>query len=439
MKMMHCLLLAALTALSGCGDGIVRPPPTNVRFFDAAPNFEAMAFLREEHAEASLQYSGAGRVSFDSGEYDFHLESTRGGSVTAVRELTFNETLSPERDYTFIAVSPGGEPQVLVASNESYPSDATAPRLTIVDANPGLGPVDVYVVAPGTAPGAAGSRGSLSFGPDVLSVELTAATYHIILTAAGDPQTVLYESVDFDATERMDAVIVIADPGGKIQSDLALYAVTNESQAIHQLGLEPRVRAVQAVDDRQNRDIVLDDATTALFSALPFGEISAYAPLSSAAHSVRLTPVGTPGTVEASVSFSPLPGRLFTGVFAGDTTDGIFGLLVPEDLRRLTDTAVLRIVNAAGLFGTIDVFIQAPGTDITTVAPTVALNAPNTTNRLAFAPGDREITFVDHATSAILAGPITLSLAGDGIYGILLVNSADSSTVDIKYLYDLAP
>jgi hypothetical protein len=69
------LPLALLALAAGCSkDETARPDPTNIRVFNAAPNFESLTFVREERPEAQLTLGAGQALSFDSGEYEFKVD-----------------------------------------------------------------------------------------------------------------------------------------------------------------------------------------------------------------------------------------------------------------------------------------------------------------------------------------------------------------------------
>ena len=38
-----------------------------------------------------------------------------------------------------------------------------------------------------------------------------------------------------------------------------------------------------------------------------------------------------------------------------------------------------------------------------------------------------------------IAGPVPITLQDGGLYGIMLVNAPDNQSVELRYIYDLAP
>lgn len=435
-------MLSAAVLVSACdSEGITRPPPTEVRFFHAAPNYEQIQFLREEQTEAILTLGDGTGTSFDSGPYDFSLLYTPVGAAPD-RLYTAAQNLSPGRDYTFVIVAPDGNMQFLAASTESItPGDDTA-RITFVHAHPDLGNLDFYFVAPETPLAGISPGDSTDFGPDPAVFEVAPGSLRMYITSAGNPADVLFESSDIQISGGSDNVFVVFDSAGQSVSELSVSAIIGTNSArISQVGINSVLRAVQAVDDRADRDVLLDGAAPPLFPALPFGELSAYAPLPSSPHDFSLTPVNSPGTIEDSFEgVNTIPGRAYTLIFAGDTTEGIDSAVTAEDTRSIEGQSIVRAFHAAGLFDQIAVYIHQPGTDISTVAPIISFNqAPDVTPRLPLLPGDYELTIQDSVTDAILLGPVALTLADGGVYGFLLTNSADSSSIDIEYIYDLAP
>lgn len=441
MKIARILLLAGLAALSGCdSEGTVRPPPTSVRFFHAAPNFDTLAFLRERNPENVAGFGGGALLRFDSGPYDFGLESSLPGTTTPVREFTYSANVSSAEQYTFVAVAPADQPQLMVFSVPNFAPGSANARYTVVNAHPDLGTVDLYVVPAGTALAGVIAQGSISFGPAPATFEVVPQVLRLYLTPAGDPGTILFESTDFTATAGADNVLVVHATNGQIPANLAVTSVGSPTLRLNQIGMDAQLRVIQAVDDRLSRDVILDDGTAMpLFANQAYGELSGYVAISATEHKLTLTPVGVPGTEERVVTFTPLPGRSYTAIFSGNTTTGIAALVAVEDARPIARQASLFVLNAAGLFDAVVAYIVPPGTDTTTRFPDLFSDAPDFSARQDFAPGDYEITLKDGVTLAVLAGPVPVTLAEKGVYGLELVNAADNVTIELDYFYDLAP
>ena len=448
MKITSVLPFAVLVVLAGCDSkGTERPAPTDIRVFDAAPNYEAVVLRREQRVESQLQLGNGEGKTIDSGPYDFYLDFSVAGSAVPVAGTSFSLNLSPDLDYLFVPVSPGGQLDALIVTTEDIPASDTTSRFTFVHAHPGFGAFDVYMVdaAQVTDCMLAGStkRGGLSYGPTPLSFEQGPGTYRICLTAPGDPNTVLFESNDIPFTNAgADVAFIAFDDGGLRTTDLSLSAMDSSAIRLSQVGVDARVRVIQDVDDGLDRNVFRNDETTPLFAApLPAGQLSDYVTVSSASPSdIKLVPLGG-GDPEATLSIALTSGRNFTIIYAGDTTDGINAAAMAEDTRSIVGQASLRFVHAAGMHDSLEIFVRAPGTDITDAIPNTGFSlAPGVTPRYSLVPGDYEITIRDAVTKALLAGPDPLPLADGGVYGVLILNDrADPAAVSLQYLYDLAP
>jgi trimeric autotransporter adhesin len=443
MKITHIACIAAFFAVAGCqGSGNDRPPPSYVNYFDAAPNLEAVAFRREQDFSNSVQLSyalGQARTRYDSGPYDFHLQYS---SVNpGAQEVDFSETLSPDQVYTFVAVAPNGQPEVLKFAEDAL-TDPTTQRFTLVHAFEGLGDLDVYWEPPGTILSSAVPIGTISFAQDALPFEVVPGTYRLYLTTAGDPNDVLFESSNqtiVEAPERLiDDVLVVSDPAGQVTVNLIVSRVGYSR--LGQEGVGSTLRVIQSITDRVDRDIYVDDTTSPpSFPAQSFGVFSDYTDVAFGTRNVIVTPVGNPGTEEFSFPYAAVSGGVHTILFSSNADGEIAAASILEDKRSIVGQATLTFFDGAGLFGDIYLYAVPPGTDITTLDPQLVMFAPGFSSRLPVIPGDYELTVKDAATNAILAGPEAITVEDGGVYGIGFVNGAGGSTVDFVYFDDFVP
>lgn len=443
MKTTHIACIAALFAVAGCQEsGNDRPPPSYVNYFDAAPNLEAIEFRREQDFSntVGLSYAlGQARTRYDSGPYDFHLAYSTVNPDA--QEVDFSETLSPDKVYTFVAVAPNGQPEVLKFAEDAL-TDPTTQRFTLIHAFEGLGDLDVYWEAPGTILSSAVPIGTISFGQDPLPFEVVPGTYRLFLTTAGDPNDVLFESSNqtiVDAPERLiDDVLVVSDPAGQVTVDLIVSRVGYSR--LGQDGVGSTLRVIQSITDRVDRDIYVDDTTSPpSFPAQTFGVFSDYADVAFGTRNVIVTPVGNPGTEEFSLQYSAVSGGVHTMLFSSNADGEISAVSILEDKRSIVGQATMTFFDGAGLFGDLYIYAVPPGTDITSLDPQLVMYAPGFSSRLPVIPGDYELWVKDATTSAILAGPQAITVEDGGVYGIGFVNGAGGSTVDLVLYDDFIP
>ena len=183
MKITHLLLLAALLTLAGCSsDGVTRPPATRISFFNAAPRYGQIAFLREERSESSGEFgTGIPLSSIDSGPYDFHLDVYPVGSA-ALRADTLTADLSPDDDNFFLSVETGSQLDLILATRPHARQSAGTARVTLIHGNGAVGAIDMYVTTAGMPLSGIAPDGTVSLGSSTLDFEKSPGTYRIYLT-----------------------------------------------------------------------------------------------------------------------------------------------------------------------------------------------------------------------------------------------------------------
>ncbi len=70
------------------------------------------------------------------------------------------------------------------------------------------------------------------------------------------------------------------------------------------------------------------------------------------------------------------------------------------------------------------------------IAPDLVLTAPDAGPRATIAPGVRDISVVDVASTNTVLGPLSITIADGGLYTIMLHESGDGTTVSALLLDD---
>ena len=439
--MRSLLGIAACFAIVGCdSEGVVRPAQVGVRIVNTAASYGPVTVRRERTTLASLQYSGGLATSFDSGPYEFSLVYTPVLTGIPVQPVVTTQDLSPSNDYAFIVVAPDDVLDLLIVTLDDSSVADSVIRISITHAHPGLDALDVYLAPAGSDLSLLVPNATISYGPVSDSFEVAPGTPHMFITPANTPGTILFESADLNAPGGTGLDYVVAENGDVGFSPLEVFNITGTAQRVFRADIGAELRVFQGIDDRTDRDVLINDSITPLVSPAEFSVLSADEAISAGAGTVNITPVAVPGTIEATEDYIAAQGRNYLAVVAGDTTNGVEIVVGIEDRRHIVDQGTLNIVNAAGLFDAVDFYLLPPGTDPTTAAPSLAaMTAPAFVNRIGVAPSDYEITVIDSTTSTVLAGPEPISIESGGLYGIAFSNSAGGSTIDLSYFYDLAP
>lgn len=440
MKAVFSISLVALAILgaAGCGNsGRTRPPSTHVTVVDAAPHLPALDFLRVERPEATLEFRQAQTLTFDEDEYTFHLATTSPDTGASVEIASFDEQLSAESDYVFVITEAAGVPEFLVLDSPPFDPTSTDSQFAVVHASDELPDMDFYLEPPGTDLSTVSPRGTLSFRTQLPPVTSPAGDYVVTLTEPGNSANVMFTSATITLVAGQPGTFVVTASGGEGSADFYVLLVGQAVATLYDVNQTGLVRALNAAADRMPRDIYFGDDLMAppLFSSLAFGALTDLLPVTIADTSISVTPVGNPSTVEASNQVTLGATRIFF-TLVGGTAGALNAPTFADDLRPLQDVANLRFFNGVNEYDTIQIFVENPGTDISTELPSEVLAALTAGTRKVISPGTYELTIRDAATATVIAGPEPISLVDGGVYSIIFIDNADASTADMLVIDD---
>lgn len=185
-------------------------------------------------------------------------------------------------------------------------------------------------------------------------------------------------------------------------------------------GANSQVRVMNASPGESSLAFLVNNST--LSANVGYGTASSYTPLNPG--SPTLT-VQTPGSTTALISqnetfVANLPNTMVVTGYAPNVSLLHFD---DDNSPPASGNVKLRFIHAAPTLGTCDVYVVAPGTDLTTVNPSViGLSFENESNYMSVAAGSYEIEFTltGQKVAMIDTGSITLS-AGEvrSIVGIV--------------------
>lgn len=428
------LLTLGLTACSN--ESRTRAPSTQVNVVHTAPSFGALSFLRVERNEATLAYGQSGAFSWDSDTYTFNVDSRRL-LVAPERLHSFTSTLVGGNDYAIVLGEVGGELQELIIELPREAVPGTESRVLFVHTAGTLGAVDVYMEAPGAVLAAATPRGTLNFRENLAPFNLPSTNYEISLTEVGNPANVFITTQDVITPPGSGIVISILD--GANVGIAPLYVLINGGGTDFLLAdknLQSGIRAINAMTSGGALDVTIDsNFSPPLLPAVPVGIPSAYAFFDAGDRNLTVSPAGNPGVLEVDEEFTAENGALGTWFLAGDP-GALTASFSVDDGRILNGEARLTIHNGVTSLTAVDVYFVPAGTDINTVAPPASPPSGASVADLNVALGDFELTVRQASTLNVLAGPLAITVAAAGNYGILLTDSVGGATVDITLLDD---
>ncbi|MDJ0928272.1 MAG: DUF4397 domain-containing protein [Gammaproteobacteria bacterium] len=214
---------APISLLVLAGDAVLElldvGTPANVRAVHASPDTVPVDVIVENDFAnplvADLAFPDfSGYAAPPAGTYNVKVVDA---ATQSVNPLELDLTLEAGLQYSVIAAGFFNDLQtdslVLVDDNRRI---ATEGRVRIVHASPSAGPVDIYVVAPGTdILTATPAFENVFFGADTGYVSLAPGSYDLAVTPAGDPDTVAIGApIQVNATGIYTAIARDAAGGG---------------------------------------------------------------------------------------------------------------------------------------------------------------------------------------------------------------------------------
>jgi hypothetical protein len=430
---------AAGLALGGCTES-QRPEATGkgtIRAIHAVPTGANVTFLIEERPIGDISYKGStASQQFDDLTYNFNFDTRKPGDTSVSRIATETVTLVPEMDYAFVLTGSIASPSVLVWETEErqWAGDETTFEVSAGHLSPGSGPLDVYFVEQGTAPAAGTERGTLSFGERLPPFEVESGDYQVIVTAGGDPASVLFTSTSRDYAERTSVLFTIQDADPSITTPLSVRRIDQNgtSTELGDPAFQPTRRLFNAALDSGSLDVYLeDDFVTPIVSNLAYAAVSADVPLPSGASTFVYTAAGNPGAILLEHDDTIIINTRGTNFVTGEPAD--LEVVVSADNRRpVTGFGKIRVSQMSTDFAQVDAYLLAPGTDLGDASPGLSrLAAATTSAYLNLNPGNYELTVTDAGTKTALAGPLTINLTSGSIKEIAIVDTVDPNLLNI--------
>lgn len=441
------LVVASAVLLAACGSSSnnnkqdpvapVPPPPP--------PPPPAAALLQVIHASAdapavNVLVNGAGVDALEGVPFaaaSAYLELPPGEISAAVNailadgseaEVLVVPALALESDVAYTVIAAGSTATLLGGGNDNElqlfvltrPVEATIDgvRLQVLHGSPSAPEVDVYVTAPG---GALEGAATFAFGEVLDLGTVPAAEYQIRVTPAGT-DTVVFDSGAVALPDGADLSVIAVDNTGPGASPIALLAVLADGTVLELRdgGAEAAagLTAVHNAVDAPAVCVVADDANTAeierieLFAGVPFRGFGYLGAVPPGSYLVGLEVfdelAGCAGTsvvtFDDAVEFGP--GAEATAIVAGSLATSLQLLPLADDLRPIATEARVRIVHGSEATPAVDIYVVAPGADITdpAVAPAFAgVEFGASTGFVALPPGEYDVfvTLADGTTPAI--------------------------------------
>jgi hypothetical protein len=304
-----------------------------------------------------------------------------------------------------------------------------------------LGQVDVYFALEGTTPVLGNQVGTLSNGDRIPYLELPEGDYELILTAPGDPSTVVFQSSPFTRTpvERVSLALFDPDPSITAPVGVNIFFPGGAAQTLADINSPPIVRTLHAAFGTENFDGYFgEDFGNVIYPNVGFGELSNFVETTEILTPLTLTAVGDANDVIYEVNLQFIGNTRRTVVLFGEPDGLLEGDLFTRPLlhdgRPLATFPVVRITNFSTNIAVLDIYEVDPGTVLDeTVFPKFGGSVLALTTGFFDTPeGLREFVITRNGEKDPISEPVVLDLANGNVVDMVILDTVNPSMVEMR-------
>ncbi len=424
----YFLLLPLVFLVGACDsdddDNAFVPPVTQAETFDVqvlhaaadAPPVNVL-FAGDEILSGVDYKQGSGRLTVDEGTYALQVDGILpGGAAPVIGPV--DVAFARDNLYSILAIGSVADTTLepLVLEQPRTAVAAGSARAFVVHAAPDAPTVDVFVTTPGADLSATAPLGTFAYKETLGPAELAAGDYQIRVTPAGDAATIVYDSGTIALNDGDDLLLVAVPNTSTGDSPVSLAVLTGTgSVELLDATTPARLRVVHASPDAPAVDVIANDAVT-LVGNLAFPGATGFLDVEPATYNVKVTAAGNPGAIVIDADLALDAGATYD-VLAIGTLASIEPLVASDDYRRIASEAKVRIIHASPTAQDVDIYLTAPGADISAETPTLAaVPFGDNTGFLSIPAGDYEVTVTPAGMKTAAIGPATISVLGGGLY-----------------------
>jgi hypothetical protein len=265
--------------------------------------------------------------------------------------------LAGEQTYTLVVHGTSSQPLIMLLPDATIQPGGGRSQIRIANAATGIGPVDVYVTAPG-APIADALPNLVSIGYTGAStyLQVSPGTYQMRITEAAT-KTVLYDSPSISLSDNTSTdLILYTTTSGRLPNAL-LLDVNGAGQRVVANNTLANVKFVHAAPQAGAVNVLVD--ATTVFSNVPYPQANGYSTITAGSHTVSFEPTAAPGAPIATVAPTLAPATDTTVVATG-LAGSTHAFVVSDNNLPPTSSANVRVrlVNASIDVGPLDLLLN---------------------------------------------------------------------------------
>ena len=442
------LTIFAVAVAAGCSDP-QREEATGkgtVRGINAIADAPELVFLIEERNIDVVAFkAGTGVESYDDLSYTFNFDALPNGNFAGGRLASQFIDFAADTEYTLVLTGTADNASIMLweEPERDFEDSETVVEVDFVHLSSTLGEVDVYFVESGTAPALGNEVARLSDGDRIPYAEYPFADYEFIVTAPGDPGTILFQSFDISPTipGRLTLALFDVDPTITASVAVGLIAGNGTSTPLPDVNSLPQLRLFHA---SQGTDAVdgyfADDLANRLYFNVGFGQVSPYVDIPTAGTNVTLTAVDDPTTTFIEDVVVVAPNARGTVILTGDSANLAYSFSLNNG-RSVSSFPILRITNLGLSESAVDIYIVDPGTPIDDdVFPFFSfLSPPFDTSFFALDSGQRELVLTTAGQKTVIADPVTVDASNGNVFDLVILDTATAGQLELRQVDGPSP
>lgn len=437
------LTLTAAFLLGACGGDSKFPVATgkaSIRAINAIQASSSVNFLIEERAIGNLNYRSASSVAnYDDLDYTFNFDVFFAGDEQLTRIASQHIDVAADQEYTLLLSGTIANPAVTLweTTERVFDQGATVFQLRFAHTSNLLGAIDYYIADAGVAPADGAEVATLSFGQIADAIDVDAGPYVVTITTAGDPLDILYTS---DETEFPAQANLIITPFDGTVNDLSPFTVhalglAGGSTRLADSSYPVLLEFLHAAMDLGTSDIYDDETLLSqVLAGHAYTELSTELLVPEGENTFRYTPTDSTAAITLEGTLTAVPGSRYRFIASGESAAFTTSIQVID--RRPIDTAArILLSQASNTYGVLNIYVVDQGESIDGAIPfRQVVSSAFSSEPNSIAAGNYDIYVTAFGETEILAGPVNVNVALRDFVDIMIFDTADPATLDLRIL-----